>query len=127
MESVIKQSGQSAGSPGSQPPLWEFTVSSKNGLNARRDQLTVSCFKKVMLASFLILGKTTQRHLFMTHVHFYVFLYSYFENGCRKTWTRQSRKVLWVVLRSLFFIEILKEWHERPWTMFPSAKAKQQK
>ena len=48
----------------------------------------------------------------MTHAHFYVFLYSYFENGCRKTWTRQSRKVLWVVLRSLFFTEILKKWHE---------------
>ena len=29
-----------------------------------------------------------------------------------------------MVLRSLFFIEILKEWHERPWTTFPSAKAK---
>ena len=53
--------------------------------------------------------------------------YSCFEKGCRKKCTRQSRKVLWVVLRSLFFIEILKEWHERPWTMFPSAKAKQQK
>ena len=24
--------------------------------------------------------------------------YSYFEKGCRKKWTRQSRKVLWVVL-----------------------------
>ena len=55
------------------------------------------------------------------------FLYSYFEKGCRKKCTRQSREVLWVVLRSLFFIEILKEWYERPWTMFLSAKAKQQK
>ena len=32
-----------------------------------------------------------------------------------------------ITVLSLFFIEILKEWHERPWTMFPSAKAKQQK
>ena len=54
-------------------------------------------------------------------------LYSHFEKRCRKKYTRQSRKILWVVLRSLFFIEILKEWQERPWTMFPSAKAKQQK
>ena len=29
--------------------------------------------------------------------------YSYFEKGCRKKCTRQSRKVLWVVLSSLFF------------------------
>ena len=38
--------------------------------------------------------------------------------------TRQSQKVLWFVLRSLFFTEILKEWHERPWTMtcFPVLK-----
>ena len=31
--------------------------------------------------------------------------YSYFEKGCRKKCTRQSRKVLWVILRSLFFKE----------------------
>ena len=33
-------------------------------------------------------------------------VYSYFEKGCRKKCTRQSRKVLWVVLSSLFFKEI---------------------
>ena len=32
--------------------------------------------------------------------------YSYFEKGCRKKCTRQSRKVLWVALRALFFKEI---------------------
>ena len=32
--------------------------------------------------------------------------YSYFEKGCRKRCTRQSQKVLWVVLSSLFFKEI---------------------
>ena len=32
-------------------------------------------------------------------------VYSYFEKGCRKKCTRQSRKVLWVILRSLFFKE----------------------
>ena len=38
----------------------------------------------------------------------YIFkiLYSYFEKGCLKKCTRQSRKVLWVVLSSLFFKEI---------------------
>ena len=33
-------------------------------------------------------------------------IYSYFEKGCRKKCTRQSRKALWVVLSSLFFKEI---------------------
>ena len=32
-------------------------------------------------------------------------VYNYFEKGCRKKCTRQSRKVLWVILRSLFFKE----------------------
>ena len=32
--------------------------------------------------------------------------YSYFEKDCRKKCTRQARKVLWVVLNSLFFKEI---------------------
>ena len=33
-------------------------------------------------------------------------IYSYFEKGCRKKYTRQSRKVLWVVLSALFSEEI---------------------
>ena len=33
-------------------------------------------------------------------------IYTYFEKGCRKKCTRQFRKVLWVVLSSLFFKEI---------------------
>ena len=41
--------------------------------------------------------------------------YSYFEKGCRKKCKRQSRKALWVVLSSLFFEEIWKNWYERPW------------
>ena len=32
-------------------------------------------------------------------------VYNYFEKGCRKKCTRQSRKVLWVILRALFFKE----------------------
>ena len=35
-----------------------------------------------------------------------LYVYSYFEKGCRKKCTRQSRKVLWVALRALFFKEI---------------------
>ena len=35
-----------------------------------------------------------------------VLIYSYFEKGCRKKCTRQSRKVLWMVFSSLFFKEI---------------------
>ena len=45
-------------------------------------------------------------------------IYSYFEKGCRKKCTRQTRKVLWVVLSSLFSVCVfqrnLKEWQERP-------------
>ena len=41
-------------------------------------------------------------------------LYSYFEKGCRKKCTRQSRKALWVVLSSLFFKEIWKNSYGRP-------------
>ena len=33
-------------------------------------------------------------------------IYGYFEKDCRKKCTRQSRKVLWVALRALFFKEI---------------------
>ena len=59
-----------------------------------------------------------------------VLVYSYFEKGCRKKYTRQSQKVLWVVLRALFFKEIWKsgtgggggvDGH-----MFTSAKGKKQ-
>ena len=35
-------------------------------------------------------------------------IYSYFEKGCRKKCTQQSRKLLWVALRALFFKEIWK-------------------
>ena len=42
------------------------------------------------------------------------FLYSYFEKGCQKKCSRQSRKVLWVALRALFQRN-LKEWRGRPW------------
>ena len=34
-------------------------------------------------------------------------IYSYFEKGCRKKRTRQSWKVLWVILSALFFKEII--------------------
>ena len=39
-------------------------------------------------------------------VWYFIGVYSYFEKGCRKKCTRQSRKVLWVALRALFFKKI---------------------
>ena len=56
-----------------------------------------------------------------------VFTYSYFEKGCRKKCTRQSRKVLWVVLSSPLFKEIWKIGERGHGRMFASAKGKQQK
>ena len=53
-------------------------------------------------------------------------IYSYFEKGCRKKCTRQARKVLWVVLSSLFFKEIWKNGTRGHGHMFASAKGKQQ-
>ena len=42
-----------------------------------------------------------------TYVHLiynlYTAVYSYFEKGCRKKCTRQSRRALWMVLSALFF------------------------
>ena len=42
-----------------------------------------------------------------TYVHLiynlYAAVYSYFEKGCRKKCTRQSRRALWMVLSALFF------------------------
>ena len=52
--------------------------------------------------------------------------YSYFEKGCRKKCTQQSRKVLWVVLSSLLFKEVWKN-DTRGGSMFAGAKRKQQK
>ena len=54
-------------------------------------------------------------------------IYSYFEKGCRKKCTRQTRKVLWVVLSALFFKEIWKNGTGGHGHMFASAKGKQQK
>ena len=53
-------------------------------------------------------------------------VYSYFENGCRKKCTLQSRKALWVVLRALFFKEIWKNATGGNGHMFASTKGKQQ-
>ena len=54
-----------------------------------------------------------------------IFVYSYFEKGCRKKCTRQSRKVLWMVLSSLFK-EIWKNGMRSHRRMFAIAKGKQQ-
>ena len=63
------------------------------------------------------------RSIYWVHISFHLqpqfkmnyFIYSYFEKGCREKCTRQSWKALWEVLSSLFFKEIWKNWHERPW------------
>ena len=69
-------------------------------------------------ASFII-SKTPRSKKFKT--------YSHFEKGCQKKCTRQSRKVLWVVLTTLFFKEISKNGRRGHGHMFASAKGKQQK
>ena len=92
---------------------WFFLFSCKwNLLSQERSCTSVASFWKWV---FLELGNV----LFYCNGQLLKLLS--FEKGCRKKCTRQSRKVLWVVLRSLLFVEILKEWHERPWTLFPSA------
>ena len=53
--------------------------------------------------------------------------YSYFEKGCRKKCTRQSQKVLWVVLNSLLFKEVWKNDTRGHVQMFVSAERKQRK
>ena len=55
-----------------------------------------------------------------------IFIHRYFEKGCRKKCTRQSRKVLWVVLNSLFFKQISKNGTRGHGHMFATAKGKQQ-
>ena len=55
------------------------------------------------------------------------FEYSYFEEGCRKKCARQSQKVLWVILSSLFFKEILKNGTWGHGHVFASAKGKHHK
>ena len=52
--------------------------------------------------------------LFGKQLIVYIYIYSYFEKGCRKKCTRQSRKALWVVLSLLFFKDIWKNWYESP-------------
>ena len=54
-------------------------------------------------------------------------IYGYFEKGCRKKCTRQSRKVLWVALRAMFFKETWKNGTVGHGHMFASTKGKQQK
>ena len=68
--------------------------------------------------------KATQRHLAPRPRSQ---VYSFFEKGCRKKCTWQFRKVLWVVLSSLFFKEIWKNGTRGHWCIFASAKGKQRK
>ena len=54
-------------------------------------------------------------------------IYRHFEKGWSQKWTRQSRKVLWVVLSSLFVKEIWKNGMRGHGLMFASSKGKQRK
>ena len=54
------------------------------------------------------------------------FTYSYFEQGCRKKCTRQSRKVLWVVLSALGSSKKSERMARGATDMFSSATGKQQ-
>ena len=56
-----------------------------------------------------------------------VHVYSYFKKGCQKKCMWQSRKVLWVVLSSLFFKYICKNGTRGHGIMFAITKGKQQK
>ena len=85
------------------------------------------CFASYQFGFLTLLGPTSisainiaqgkeQNYLFLLYRHeCFTGKYSYFEKGCREKYTRQSWKALWVVLSSLFFKEIWKNWHERPW------------
>ena len=53
-------------------------------------------------------------------------VYNYFEKGCRKKCTPQSRNSLWMVFSSLFFKDILKNGKRGHGLMYESAKGKQQ-
>ena len=68
---------------------------------------------------------TADRHCYL-HILRFTAVYSSLEKGCRKKWTRQSRKVLWVILSSLFFKEIWKKGTRGQRIMFANAKRKQQ-
>ena len=54
-------------------------------------------------------------------------MYSYFEKVCRKKCTRQPRKVLWVVLSSLFFKEIWRNCTRGHGRLFARAKESKKK
>ena len=55
------------------------------------------------------------------------YVYSYFEKGCRKKCTRQPRKVLWVVLSSMFFKEMWRNCTRGHGRLFASAKESKKK
>ena len=59
-----------------------------------------------------VIRKTQKRKPTLLNVS--VAVYSYFEKGCWKKFTRQSRKVFWVVLSSLFLKRIWKNGTKRP-------------
>ena len=73
-----------------------------------------------------VIQSTSDAKFWCTYILGYT-LYSCFEKGCQKKCMRQSRKVLWVVFRSLVFKEISKNGMRGHGHIFVSAKGKQQK
>ena len=71
-----------------------FDIIEQFGTRPRRRNTIILCWSRVCCLVLTV------------EIHMLVYVYSYFEKGCRKKCTQQSRKVLWVVLNSLFFKEV---------------------
>ena len=87
-----------------------FCVQSFEALNNKLNEATfleiwiklISLHFEKYVVRFAFLTVKVPTKVTICHKH-NAHIYSYFEKGCRKKCTRQSRKVLWVVLSSLFF------------------------
>ena len=84
---------------------------------------SVPCRRQLCFYADILIVLPTKRPT----VRIWATICSYFEKTCRKKRTRQPRKVLWVVLSSLFFKEIWKNGKGGHGHMSVSAKGKQQK
>ena len=84
---------------------------------------SVPCGRQLCFYADILIVLPTKRPT----VRIWATICSYFEKSCRKKRTRQTRKVLWVVLSSLFFKEIWKNGKGGHGHMSVSAKGKQQK
>ena len=101
-------------------PVWRLCFSAPTRMFYNGYPISLDHFGERKLP--LTWKKDTQRHLAPRPRSQ---VYSFFEKGCRKKCTWQFRKVLWVVLSSLFFKEIWKNDTRGHWRIFASAKGKQ--